>query len=106
MPQYAAGIRMLPPVSVPSAPSTAPVATELPEPELEPPAHRDRSHGFFGIGNGLVGSGIPIANSMVVVLPMTMPPALRNRVTTTASPSLQAGSRIRLWAVDGASAVV
>ena len=37
-PQNDAGIRMLPAVSVPSAPSTMPVATELPEPELEPPA--------------------------------------------------------------------
>jgi hypothetical protein len=36
-PQNAAGIRMLPPVSVPSAPRNIPVARLLALPELEPP---------------------------------------------------------------------
>src|SRR4051812_35183802 len=83
-PQNAAGIRMLPAVSVPTAPRNIPSATPDAEPELEPPAHLAESHGFRGTGKGLAGSGIPHANSIVVVLPMTTAPAARSRRATVA----------------------
>ena len=48
MPHIDAGMRMLPPVSVPIAPTTQPAATAAPEPLEEPPVHRSRSQGFRG----------------------------------------------------------
>ena len=41
-----AGIRIEPPVSVPSAPKTSPAATAAAEPPEEPPGTRVRSHGL------------------------------------------------------------
>src|SRR5436190_14845385 len=45
-PQADAGMRMLPPVSVPMAPSASPAATAAPEPPLDPPGMRVVSHGL------------------------------------------------------------
>jgi hypothetical protein len=45
-PQREAGIRMEPPVSVPSASGTTRVVTAAPDPPLEPPVIRPGSHGF------------------------------------------------------------
>ena len=45
-PQHAAGIRIEPPVSVPSAPSTSPSASAAAEPPLDPPAVRPGNDGF------------------------------------------------------------
>lgn len=44
-PLNAAGMRMLPPVSVPIAARNRPAATPLADPELKPPAQVSRSHG-------------------------------------------------------------
>ena len=49
MPQYEAGIRIEPPVSVPSAKSQTPAATSAAEPLLEPPEVRLRSCGLYVI---------------------------------------------------------
>jgi hypothetical protein len=46
-PQQAAGSRMEPPVSLPSAPSAKPAATAAAEPLLEPPAQWPGFHGFW-----------------------------------------------------------
>ena len=46
MPQHAAGIRIEPPVSVPSAPSASPAASAAAEPPLDPPAVRPGAAGF------------------------------------------------------------
>ncbi len=46
-PQYDAGIRMLPPVSVPTAAKHRPAATAATEPPLLPPDVRERSQGLF-----------------------------------------------------------
>ena len=54
-------------------------------PEEEPAAVRGRSHGFWGIGNGLSGSGAPLANSLSTVLPTNTAPATRSFSTTAAS---------------------
>jgi hypothetical protein len=45
-PQQAAGIRIEPPESEPSAASARPAASAAPEPELDPPAVRSGSSGF------------------------------------------------------------
>src|SRR4051794_14807515 len=45
-PQHAAGIRIEPPVSVPSAPSTRPSASAAADPPLDPPAVRPGNDGF------------------------------------------------------------
>ena len=106
MPQNAAGMRTEPPVSVPSAPRKSPAATPAPLPEEDPPGHVSGFQGLRGTGNGFDASGMPIANSIVEVLPMITAPAARSRATTGAScPSPHAGSRTIDWAVVGASFV-
>ena len=105
-PQNAAGMRMLPPVSVPIPVRKKPAATPLPVPELDPPGHVVVSHGLRGIGNGLSKSGMPIANSIVVTLPViTAPAALRRATTGPSLPAPQSGSSTRLLAVVGPSAI-
>src|SRR5262245_27286411 len=52
VPQRADGIRIDPPVSVPSAPTQRSAASAAAEPPLEPPAIRPRSHGFRQAPNG------------------------------------------------------
>src|SRR5262249_28668883 len=105
-PQYAAGIRMLPPVSLPNPARNMPLATPAPVPELDPPGQVAGFHGLRGVGNGLVASTIPIANSIVVAFPGITAPADFPRVTTVASrPAPQAGSSTRLCAVVGPSAI-
>ena len=46
MPHSDAGMRMEPPVSLPMPMGTIPAATAAPEPPLEPPGTRRRSHGL------------------------------------------------------------
>ncbi len=46
IPQKAAGMRTEPPISVPSAKGTQPLATAAPEPPEEPPAHLLGSQGL------------------------------------------------------------
>ena len=46
MPQHAAGIRIEPPESVPSAASASPAASAAADPPLEPPAIRPGASGF------------------------------------------------------------
>ena len=60
-------------------------ATAMPVPDDEPEALRSRSHGFWGIGNGLLASGWPIANSLSTSLPVIAAPAARSFETTVAS---------------------
>jgi hypothetical protein len=45
-PQQAAGIRIDPAVSLPTAPGTSPAATAAADPPLDPPAIRPRSQGL------------------------------------------------------------
>src|SRR4051794_33077123 len=104
MPEYDAGMRTLPPVSVPRAPRNMPAATPEPEPELDPPGQVSASHALRGTGYGLEASGKPQAYSMVVVLPTMTAPAPRRRDTTGASrPDHQDSSYTTLWAVVGPS---
>ncbi len=87
---------MLPPVSLPSASATAPVASATAEPPLMPPGTRSGSYGFrHGAKCGLIVV-IPHANSCVSVLPTTIAPASLARLTAHASRAGTCPSKIRL----------
>jgi hypothetical protein len=80
IPHIAAGIRIEPPVSVPSAAFTIPDATAAAEPPLEPPGIRSSAAGFF------VGGVVVLhANSAVRVLPTTIAPDDRSLATAVES---------------------
>ena len=83
-PQSAAGWRIDPPVSDPSASGAKPAATAAAEPPLEPPGTRFTSCGFRVAPNAEFSVDDPIANSSRFVLPIAIPPAARTRSTTVA----------------------
>ncbi len=87
IPQNDAGMRTLPPPSVPSASGPAPSATAAPAPPLEPPAVRAGSYGLRV--TPLSGESVtPFQpNSGVVVLPRKTAPCSRIRATDGASSS-------------------
>jgi hypothetical protein len=61
-PHSAAGIRIEPPVSVPSAAGARPAATAAPEPELDPPVKYAVFQGLRAGGHGRSSAGPPLAN--------------------------------------------
>lgn len=74
-PEKLQGTRIEPPPSVPSANGVIPAATEAAAPALEPPGVLFRFHGLRVIPvSGLSPTGLQ-PNSLVVVLPIRMPPA-------------------------------
>src|SRR5215813_8395783 len=83
MPQYAAGIRTDPPVSVPSARSHTPAATSAADPPDEPPEVREGSRGLRVSPTS--GWANPAAYSRHWVVAKTSAPAARSRATTAAS---------------------
>ena len=84
-PHIAAGMRTLPPVSLPVAATTRRAATAAADPPLEPPAIRARSRGLCVVPkNGLIVV-TPPPSSWVLVLPRSTVPASASRVTTAAS---------------------
>ena len=87
MPHSAAGPRMLPPVSEPSAPIHSPAATAAPEPLLLPPGICAVFQGLRAGGNKLVKSGPPSANSCIASFPSRMAPAASSLATVVASSS-------------------
>src|SRR5689334_509623 len=99
-PQAAAGIRMEPPVSEPSAAAHSPAATAAPEPPLDPDGTRSSAQ---GLRTG--GVTLPHANSWVRVLPISTAPARRRRVTAAASLRGNAIPGAVVPAVVGLSAV-
>src|SRR5437762_3910926 len=84
-PQYAAGSRTEPPVSVPRLPSASPAATATAEPPDEPPGTRARSHGLRALPYAEFSLDEPIANSSQFVLPTITAPAALSRAVTVAS---------------------
>src|SRR5690349_1123199 len=104
MPQALAGLRMLPPVSLPSAAGNSPAATPAPDPEDEPPGWWSGFHGLRAGGQGRSKLGPPIANSCVDNLPRTIAPAPRSRETQTASAAATWSIRIFEWQVVGSPA--
>jgi hypothetical protein len=83
-PQSAAGWRIEPPVSVPSAAGAAQAPTTAAEPPLEPPGTRSRSQGLRVGKKAEFSHDEPIANSSMFVLPSVTAPAASSRSTTVA----------------------
>src|ERR1044071_4954383 len=94
MPQRAAGWRMEPPVSEPSAPIAVPAATAAALPPELPPGTRLVSHGLRVTRNALFSVELPIANSSRLVLPTKTAPAASSFFTTVASYGERKFSRI------------
>ena len=69
IPQQAAGIRIEPPESLPSAASASPAASAAAEPPLEPPAIRPGAIGFGTVPKCGFCEVTPYANSWRFVLP-------------------------------------
>src|SRR5207247_9917534 len=84
MPVRAAGCRIEPPVSVPSAPNAVSEATAAAEPPLEPPGTHDNSQGFRVNLMPEFSVDEPMANSSRLVLPNGIAPAARNFAITVA----------------------
>src|SRR5207249_7998417 len=84
-PQKLAGMRIEPPVSVPSAAGTSRAATAAPEPLLEPPGTRLTAHGFTGVPSARLTPVGPKASSWRCVVPTMTAPAVRSRATAPAS---------------------
>src|SRR5205823_12556341 len=84
MPHSAAGWRIEPPVSVPSAHGASPAATAAALPPEEPPGTRFRSHGLRTGPKAEFSLEEPIANSSWLVLASRDAPASRRRATTVA----------------------
>ena len=84
-PQHAAGMRIEPAPSAASAAGTRPAATAAAGPPLAPPGVRSGSHGFRVTPQVIdsVNGQSPISG--IVFLPITIAPAARRRLTTSAS---------------------
>ena len=85
IPLRAAGMRLLPPVSVPSPATAMPVATATAVPPLLPPAIKSGSQAFPTEPNAMFLLVMPKASSCILVFPSTMAPAALRRATTGAS---------------------
>src|ERR1019366_1581396 len=85
IPVHAAGTRIDPAPSLPTAAPTSPAATAAALPPLEPPGGKRGSHGlrvFPHVGVSVNGHWV---NSGTFVLPITIAPAARSRRTISAS---------------------
>ena len=84
-PQHAAGIRIEPPPSDPSASAAMRVATATALPPLDPPAVCSGDHGLRVTPNAADSVKGQIASSGIRVLPSTTHPAVRRRRTNSSS---------------------
>ena len=84
-PVHAAGMRIEPAPSTPSAAGTMPAATAAAEPPLDPPGVRSTSHGLRVTPQVTDSVNGHRPSSGIVVLPTTTAPAARSRRTTSAS---------------------
>ena len=85
MPHSAAGWRIEPPVSEPSAANASSAATTAAEPPLEPPGMREVSHGLRVWPKAEFSVELPIANSSRLHRPKGIAPAARSLRMTVAS---------------------
>src|SRR6516162_10883621 len=106
MPQTAAGWRIEPPVSVPTASGASLAATAADDPPDEPPGTRSRSHGLRLGPNAEFSVDEPMANSSMLVLPRMIAPACFSRRVIVASYGGCQPSRMREPHVVGIPAVV
>src|SRR3954467_6835294 len=105
MPHNAAGWRIEPPVSVPSAHGARPAATAAALPPELPPGTRSRSHGFSTGPYAEFSFDEPIANSSWFVLASSGAPAPASFSTTVAVYGGGWSSRIFEPAWDGTPSV-
>src|SRR5215475_7012090 len=84
-PQNAAGMRIEPAPSEPSASGASPAATAAAPPPVEPPGVFERSQGFRDSPKSRLSVEPRHANSGRLVLPMRIAPAARRRATLGAS---------------------
>ncbi len=84
-PHSAAGWRIEPPVSEPSASGANPAATAADDPPDEPPGTREVSCGLRVGPNAEFSVELPMANSSRFVFPTTIAPAAASFSTTVAS---------------------
>ena len=94
MPQAAAGRRMDPPVSDPTAPRARPAATATAEPLEEPPVQCPARHGFWACPWWALSPKGPIASSVMLSLPSVTAPAAASRATTVQSCSARKYSAV------------
>src|SRR5207302_9785763 len=94
-PHSAAGWRIEPPVSVPSAHGARPAATAAALPPEGPPGTRPRSHGLRAGPNAEFSVEEPIANSSWLVLASSGAPAWASRSTAVAVYGGRYPSRMR-----------
>src|SRR5215469_10464689 len=106
MPQTAAGWRIEPPVSVPTASGASLAATAAADPPDDPPGTLARSHGLRLGPNAEFSVDEPMANSSMLVLPRMIAPACLSRSTMVASYGGCQPSRMRLPQVVGRPLVV
>src|ERR1700684_1414791 len=95
IPHRAAGWRIEPPVSVPSAHGARPAATAAALGPEDPPGARARSHGFSVGPNAEFSVDEPIANSSWFVFASSVAPAPVKRSTAVAVYGGRSPSRIR-----------
>src|ERR1700761_1398956 len=95
MPENAAGWRIEPPVSVPSAHGALPAATAAALPPLDPPGTRAVSQGLSTGPKPEFSFDEPIANSSWLVLPNSAVPAAVRLATTVAVYGGREPSRMR-----------
>ena len=84
-PQNAAGIRIEPPVSLPSVRGSSSAASTTADPPLEPPETRSVAQGLRADPSRSFTDVIPHANSCVCVFPTRTAPAARARRIASAS---------------------
>ena len=83
--QKAAGCRIEPPVSVPSAPKARSALTAAADPPEDPEGIRSTAHGLRTGPKAEFSFEEPMANSSQLVLPMMTPPDASIRWTAVAS---------------------
>ena len=98
-PQYDAGMRTEPPVSVPSARRHSPAATAAAAPPELPPGARGACNGYAGLATGPYIEWVfraPMANSSQLLRDEIHAPASRRRSTTVASKGARYSASMRL----------
>src|ERR1035437_2386198 len=85
MPQKCAGMRMEPPPSLATPPAEHIAAMAAASPPLDRPGVRPRSHGLLVRPVIALSVSYRLSISGVLVRPITIAPAARNRATTVAS---------------------
>src|SRR6266571_1919707 len=101
MPQHAAGRRIEPPVSEPSAPKASRAANATPEPDDEPPAQWPTFHGFCASPWWALSPKGPRASSVMFSLPSVIAPARARRATAVHSTGDTKYSAVFVPQLDG-----